>query len=56
MDSRFKKVNLLDLAEVENEIDTLISIVGDKIVDQDTYEYVVGLIAAAKALGTKRAW
>ena len=52
---RYKKLDLLSLAEVEQEIDLLIELAGDDP-DWDTIEEVSGLIKVAKALGSKRSW
>ena len=52
---RYKKLDLLNLAEVEQEIDLLIELAGDDP-DWDTIEEVSGLIKVAKALGSKRSW
>ena len=53
---RYRKVDLLDLQEVEQEIDTMISIIGDRDVDSKTVDYVLGLMQVARALGTKKVW
>lgn len=53
---RYRKVDLLDLADVENEIDTMISIIGDRDVDDKTIQYVMGLMQVARALGTRKTW
>lgn len=57
MDSltRYRKVNPLNLKEVEQEIDTLISISGDDPSDR-TIQEVTRLIRLAKSLGTTRKW
>ena len=52
---RYRKLDLLNLAEVEQEIDSLIAFAGDDP-DWETIEQVSGLIKVAKALGTKRSW
>lgn len=52
---RFRKLDLLNLKEVEEEIDLLIKLAGDDPDDQ-TIQEVSGLIKVAKALGTKRSW
>jgi hypothetical protein len=54
MDSRFRKLNILNLQEVEQEIDLLISI-SDNPSDELIKE-VTSLIQVAKALGSKRVW
>ena len=53
---RYRKVDLLNLADVENEIDTMISIIGERDVDDKTIQYVMGLMQVARALGTKKVW
>jgi hypothetical protein len=52
---RYRKLDLLNLSEVEQEIDSLIALAGDDP-DWETIEEVSGLIKVAKALGTKRSW
>ena len=58
MDSldRYRKLDLLDLKEVEQEIDTMVSIIGERDVDSKTIEYVMGLMQVARALGTTKRW
>lgn len=53
---KFRSVDLLNLKDVENEIDTMISIIGERDVDTKTIEYVMGLMQVARALGTKKVW
>ena len=53
---RFRKVDLLNLKDVENEIDSMIAIIGERDVDSKTMEYVLGLMQVARALGTTRKW
>lgn len=53
---RYRRVDLLNLADVEQEIDTMISILGDRDVDTKTIEYVMGLMQVARSLGTTRKW
>lgn len=52
---RFHKLDTLNLKEVEQEIDTLISIAGDEPTDE-TIQEVTKLVRLAKSLGTKREW
>ena len=52
---RFNKLDTLNLKEVEQEIDTLISIAGDDPSDE-TIKEVSSLIKVANALGTSRKW
>lgn len=52
---RYKKLDLLSLVEVEQEIDLRIELAGDDP-DWDTIEEVSGLIKVAKALGSSREW
>jgi hypothetical protein len=53
---RFRKLDILNLMEVEREVDTLIEIIGDRVPDNDEIEQVTSLIKLAKSLGTKRVW
>lgn len=53
---RYRKLDLLNLKEVEQEIDTMIEIIGERDVDWKTTEYVLGLMQVARALGTTRKW
>ena len=53
---RFRKLDLLNLKEVEQEIDTMISIIGERDVDSKTMDYVLGLMQVARALGTTKKW
>jgi hypothetical protein len=52
---RYKKINILNLQEVEQEIDFLISLAGDDP-SEKTIKEVSDLIGIAKALGTRKAW
>lgn len=54
MDSRFKKLNILSLQDVEQEIDLLISI--SKNPSDDLIEEITKLIRLAKSLGSNRDW
>ena len=56
MDSRFRKLDILSLSEVEREVDTLIEIIGDRIPDDEEYKQVSDLMSLAKSLGSKRVW
>jgi hypothetical protein len=58
MDSldRYRTLDLLNLKEVEQEIDLMIEIIGERDVDSKTIEYVMGLMSIARSLGTKRSW
>lgn len=53
---RYRKLDLLNLQDVEQEIDTMISIIGDRDVDDKTIQYVMGLMQVARSLGTKKVW
>ena len=53
---KFRKVDLLNLKDVENEIDSMIEIIGERDVDSRTMEYVLGLMQVARALGTTKKW
>jgi|SaaInl59LU_5_DNA_1037362.scaffolds.fasta_scaffold00619_3 hypothetical protein len=52
---RYKVINTLDLKEVEQEIDTLISIAGDDPSD-DTIKEITLLMGVARSLGSSRGW
>ena len=54
MDSRFKKIDLLNLNEVEKEIEMMMSIVNPDTMSDETFEYVNNLIKVAKSLGTRK--
>ena len=54
MDSRYRKLNILNLQEVEQEIDLMMSISDDP--SDELVEEVVKLIKLAKSLGSKREW
>lgn len=56
MESRYKQLNILDLREVEQEIDLLLSIVNLDTIDDQTFEYLNGLVKLAKSLGSVRSW
>lgn len=53
---QFRKLDLLNLQEVEQEIDSMIAIIGDRDVDSQTIQYVMGLMQVARSLGTKKVW
>lgn len=53
--NRFRKLDILSLQEVEQEIDLLISLSGDEP-DDRVVDEVTKLIRLANALGTKRKW
>jgi len=50
---RYKKLNLLSLQDVEQELDVLMSLNPDTMSDE-TVEYVTKLIRVAKALGSRK--
>jgi hypothetical protein len=52
---RYKVINTLDLKEIEQEVDTLISIAGDEPTFK-TMEEVSALIRVARSLGSSRSW
>jgi hypothetical protein len=56
MDSRFRKLDILSLSEVEREIDILIETISDRIPDFEEMEQIDKLIKLANSLGTKRKW
>jgi hypothetical protein len=53
--TRYQVINTLDLKEVEQEIDTLISIAGDNPSDA-TIKEVALLMGVARSLGSSRSW
>lgn len=56
MESRYKQLNILNLSEVEQELDTLLEIVNLDTIDDQTFEYLTSLTKLAKALGSTRSW
>ena len=56
MESRYKQLDILSLSEVEQEIDTLLSIVDIDNLSNENYELLNSLIKLAKALGSRRDW
>jgi hypothetical protein len=52
---RYRKLDILNLAEVEREIDLMIELAGDDP-DDRTIREVTRLIKLAKSLGTQRKW
>lgn len=54
MDSRYRTLNILNLQEVEQEIDLMMSISDNP--SDELVEEVVKLIKLAKSLGSKREW
>lgn len=56
MESRYKKLDILSLSEVEQEIDTLLSIVDVDNLSDENFELLNSLIKLAKALGSRREW
>jgi len=55
MDSRYKTLNILDLAEVEQELRLMIELVGEDP-DEQGERYIMSLIKLAKSLGSKVNW
>lgn len=51
---KFRKVDLLNLVEVEKEIEMMMSIVNLDTMSDETFEYVNKLIKVAKSLGTRK--
>ncbi len=54
MESRYKTLNILDLKEVESEIDTLLETINLDTIDDQTFEYLNGLVKLAKSLGSRK--
>jgi len=52
---RFKELDNLSLSDLEVEIETLLSIVGDTPSDSEI-KYINGLMVMANALGSTRGW
>jgi hypothetical protein len=55
MDSRFKKIDLLNLQDVEQELAFLFTLNPDTMSDE-TAEYINRLIGIANALGTRKVY
>lgn len=55
MDSRYRTLNSLSLAEVEQELYLMIDLVGEDP-DEQGERYILSLIKLAKALGSKVNW
>jgi hypothetical protein len=53
---RFRKLDVLNLAEVEREVDLMIQLIGDREPSDSEIKEVTSLIRLAKSLGTKRKW
>lgn len=56
MESRYRKLNILDLAEVEQEIDLLMSIVDLDNLSDENFGLLNSLIKLAKSLGSTKNW
>ena len=56
MESRYRKLDILSLSEVEQEIDLLMSIVDLDNLSDEMFELLNSLIKLAKALGSRREW
>lgn len=54
--SNFRKLDILNLTDVEREVDIMIELIGDRIPDNEEIEQVTKLINLANSLGTKRKW
>lgn len=54
--TRYKQINPLNVKELEDEIDLMIRIIGDRTPSDEQVRYIGQLIKAAKALGSKREW
>jgi hypothetical protein len=52
----YKKLDYRNLAEVEKEFDTFLSIVDLDTISDEALEYLTGLMRLAKSLGSKREW
>lgn len=56
MESRYRKLDILSLAEVEQEIDLLMSIVDLDNLSDEMFELLTSLTKLAKSLGSTREW
>lgn len=56
MIDRFKKLNILSLQDVEQELELLLSIVDLDRIDDDTFKYLSDLTKLAKSLGSVKKW
>lgn len=56
MESRYRKLDILSLSEVEQEIDLLMSIVDLDNLSDEMFELLNSLIKLAKSLGSTREW
>lgn len=54
--TRYKQINPLNVKELEDEIDLIIKIIGDRTPSDEQVQYIGELMKAAKALGSKREW
>ena len=54
MESRYRKLDILSLSEVEKEIDTLLSIVDLDNLSDEMLELLTSLIRLAKSLGSTK--
>ena len=54
MESRYKTLNILNLQEVEQEIDTLLKTINLDTIDDQTFEYLNNLVKLAKSLGSRK--
>lgn len=53
---RYRQLNILNLKEVEQELDTLLSTVNLDTIDDQTFDYLNSLVKLAKSLGSTREW
>lgn len=53
---RFKKLNILSLQDVEQELELLFSVVDLDRIDDDTFKYLSDLTKLAKSLGSTKQW
>lgn len=56
MESRYRKLDILSLSEVEQEIDLLMSITDLDNLSDEMFELLNSLIKLAKSLGSRREW
>ena len=56
MESRYRKLDILSLSEVEQEIDLLMSIVDLDNLSDEMFELLTSLTKLAKSLGSTREW
>ncbi len=54
--NRYKTIDWLNLQEVEQELELMLSLVDLDNLDSSTYDYMYRLTKVAKALGSTKKW